>query len=91
MQVKKEVSPAVVGVILGAVLIVVLIIGYRTLATPQKNDTTGSEAYMEKIKRGEPMYTPPPGVVPGTAPANASGGTSGTGTPNSYNLTPPPR
>jgi flagellar biosynthesis/type III secretory pathway M-ring protein FliF/YscJ len=86
MQVKKEVSPAVVGVILGVVVILVLFFGYRTLATPQKNETKGSEAYMEKIKQGEPMYTPPPGVVPG-AP---QGGGAGGGMSGGYNLKPPP-
>jgi hypothetical protein len=84
--VKKEVSPKVVGIILGVVLVVVIIIGYRTLATPHKTETTGSEPYMEKVKRGEPLYTPPPNVVPGSR----TGGPPGGGMPG-YNFTPPTR
>jgi hypothetical protein len=92
---KKEVSPTVVGIILGVVLVAVLIIGYRTLAPSQKAVTTGSEEYMEKVKRGEPMYTPPPGVVPGSPGAGGSAARVGTGPGGAapgggYNLTPPP-
>lgn len=88
MHVKKEVSPMVVGIILGVVLIAVIVIGYRTLAVPHKVETTGSEKDMDRVKKGEPMYTPPPGVVPGSS--STPGGGPGGGM-NSYNLTPPPK
>jgi hypothetical protein len=85
--VKKEVSPLVIGIVLGVVVIAVVIIGYRTLSTSYKPVTTGSEKDMERVKQGEALYTPPAGV-PGirTTPPAAGGG----GTPGGYNLTPPP-
>jgi uncharacterized membrane protein YfcA len=77
----------VVGIIMGVVLIVVIIIGYRTLAVPHKVETKGSEADMARVKSGEPMYTPPAGVVPGAPTGSASGGGGMSG---GYNLKPPP-
>jgi len=92
-QVKKEVNPAVVGVILAVVAVAVLFMGYRALAVPDKKDTTGSEKDIQRVKNGEPMYTPPAGVVPGysgggaagSPPSGAPGGAAG-----AYNLKPPP-
>jgi hypothetical protein len=87
MHVKKEVSPMVVGIVMGVVLIVVIIIGFRTFGGSSKMETTGSEATMQKVNSGQPMYTPPPGVVPGAPSGNATGGGGSVG---GYNLTPPP-
>lgn len=81
---KKEVSPAVVGAVLAVVAVVVLFFGYRAFVVPQKKDTSGSEPYMEKVNRGEALYTPPPGIVPGSSPGGAPGGAMG-----GYNLKPP--
>lgn len=88
MQVKKEVSPMVVGIIMGVVLIVVIIIGFRTFGGSSKLETTGSEETMERVKSGQPMYTPPAGV-PGVT-TQQPGNTGGGGGVGGYNLNPPP-
>jgi ABC-type cobalt transport system substrate-binding protein len=85
-QVKKEVSPMVIGIVMGVVLIVVIIIGFRTFGGSSKMDTTESKEHIEKVQSGQPLYQPPPGVVPGAPSGNAGGG----GSVGGYNLTPPP-
>lgn len=90
---KKEVSPAVVGVILAVVAVAVLFMGYRALAVPDKKETAGSEKDMQRVKNGELMYTPPAGVpgvvVPGGQGGNPPSGAPG-GAAGGYNLKPPP-
>jgi len=59
---KKEVSPAVVWAIIGVVLVVVIIVGFKMLRTPSNFDTKGSEEAMKKVQAGQPLYTPPGGM-----------------------------
>lgn len=92
---KKEVSPAVMLVVLALVLIVVAVFGYRMLGTPKggKAENTKSSADLERVKAGGTLYQPPAGApVPGAGGAmNAgpSGGPMG-GPPGGMMNMPPP-
>ncbi len=87
---KKEISPAVVGVVLVVVAVLVIGFGYKMLAGPGgKLDTTGSEKDIERVKKGETFYQPPSNApVPKGPNAGANSG-SGQSTLGGYNLHPP--
>jgi hypothetical protein len=88
--VKKEISPAVVGVVLVVVVVLVIGIGYKVLAGPGgKMDTTGSEKDIERVKKGEAFYQPPANAPVPKAGGDAAGGGSGQSTLGGYNLHPP--
>lgn len=71
---KKELPPAVVWGVIAVIVIAVIGIGYKVLGpTKTEFDKGGSEQMMQKVKSGQPMYTPPAGApVPGAPPAPGS-------------------
>jgi len=81
---KKEVNPAIGWIAVVVVVALVAFFGYRMMAGPPPNlDKKAADQTMEKVKSGQPMYTPPPGAVHnngGGTPASAPGG---------YNMHPP--
>ena len=64
---KNQLSPAMVAVILGVVLVVVVVIGYKMLASGGfKADKTGSEQSVKKAQEQGYFYKPPAGApIPG--------------------------
>jgi len=68
--VKTEMSPIVTWVIIGVVLLITVIVGFKFLGNPgggqfQKG---GSEELMKKVQSGGKLYEPPAGIVPKAAP-----------------------
>lgn len=62
----KQLWPTFRAVILGGLAAVALI----GCGGEKKVETTGSEQYQQKVKQGQPLYTPPAGApVPGAPPA----------------------
>lgn len=81
---KKEISPAMMGVILVVVLAVVIAVGYRVIAGPGYNkQTDGSDKAIENVKKGGTFYQPPADAPVPKAPGGGGGGM--------YNLNPPPK
>lgn len=60
---------------LGKVVAATVLVGSLVGCGPEKFQpkTTGSEGYMDKVKQGQPLYTPPPGA-PGAAAPGPTGG-----------------
>ncbi len=54
---------------LGKALAATVLLGSLVGCGPEKFQpkTTGSEEYMEKVKQGQPLYTPPPGAPVGNS------------------------
>jgi len=88
--VKKEVNPAVMWVVLIAVVLVVVVMGFRMLVPSSKTEVKGSETDMARVKQGEPLYQPPANAPVPRAGGATTGGAPG-GNAGGYNLTPPPR
>ncbi|MCS6859888.1 MAG: hypothetical protein NZT92_06170 [Abditibacteriales bacterium] len=62
---KKEVSPPVViGVIVLVVAIAVGLIFWRSQAPSFQPQTGGSEEAMGRVRQGDTLYQPPPGIIP---------------------------
>jgi uncharacterized membrane-anchored protein YhcB (DUF1043 family) len=62
---RQEVSPPVViGIIVLVVAIAVGFIYMRSRSPSFQAQTGGSEETMNKVKQGQPMYQPPPGINP---------------------------
>lgn len=84
---KKELNPGIVAAVLVVIVGIVVYFGYMKINPPYREDKVGSEKLMEKVKGGEPMYSPPSELGLSTGKAGAQGGASG----GMYNMTPPPR
>jgi hypothetical protein len=91
ISVKNEVSPALMWVVLGVVLVGVVFIGYRMLGPKNFNaQTKGSENSIQKYQQTGEFYKPPPGVVPQSSAGMPGGVPTGPGAARGgYNLTPP--
>jgi hypothetical protein len=92
--VKNEVSPAIMWVVLGVVLVGVVFIGYRMLGPKGFNaQTKGSEPAIQKYQQTGEFYKPPPGVVPQTNVGMPGGAPTGPGgvRPPGMNMPPPTR
>ena len=84
-DVRKEVSPTVVWVVLGVLIVIVAVVGYKMFAPRSfKGDTAGSEQAIQNVKQGGTFYTPPAG-----APVPGAGGTPTT-MPSGYSNFQPP-
>ena len=80
---KKEVSPAITWIAVIVVVAVVAVIGFKVFAGPPPDtDKKAGDKTMERVKSGQPMYTPPPGAV------HNGGGGSQMSLPG-YNMRPP--
>jgi hypothetical protein len=101
-ELKKEVNPVVMVLIVGVVVIGVVAIGYKMLGPKSYNaDKAGSDATMQNFQKTGEFYKPPPGIVQGSTPGNVAlpgmgqtapgGGATAPGGTGGYNLTPPPR
>ena len=96
---KQEVKPAVFWVLIGALVVVVAVIGFRMFSSaPPKQDTTGSDQSIQKFQQTGTFYQPPAGApIPMGARGGSSGGGPGSGAPpmsggpGGYNFTPPSR
>ena len=93
---KQQVSPGVMALVLGIVVVVVVIIGFRMLGSKSyQADKAGGQKEMDTFKQTGQFYKPPEGIVPGSRsggppmglPTGPPGGGGGTG----YNLNPPNR
>jgi len=82
----KEISPTVVWITIAVIVLVVVGIGYKMFGSGGFHpDTSGSEATMQKVKSGQPMYQPPSGIPalqnngvrPGAGGSGSMGGAPG--------------
>lgn len=84
-SVKRELPPGIVWAIIGVVVVVVVLIGYRVLGPRgSKADTTGSEETIKRVKETGVFYQPPAGApVPGAGGVRPEpyGGVGGGGAP----------
>jgi len=80
----KEISPTVVWVTIAVIVLVVVGIGYKMFGPGgSKMETGGSEATMQRVQKGERMYTPPAGSFgPGGFTPPGAGGPRPGGMPS---------
>ena len=80
---KKEVSPALMAVILAVLAVVVIVVGYKVLGPKAYvAETAGGEDQQKKFQQTGEFYKPPAGMPP-------IGGDKGATNSGAYNLTPP--
>jgi hypothetical protein len=79
---RAPLNPIVAWSIIGVVVLAALAFGFKFLGGGGGQfDKTGSEALMEKVKAGEKLYQPPPGIVPGMSGPGGSAPGSGSNGP----------
>jgi hypothetical protein len=70
---KSEMNPVVTWVIIGVVVLVAVIVGFKVLGGPQAGafQKGGSEEYQKKVESGQPLYSPPAAAFPPGGGPNA--------------------